>query len=83
MPFYMDDWSSGIGSGLIHSNTYHSTTSIVVQCIPLYTVMLALGRTTVDFFSLDVEGNELDILRTLPDDVIFKVMSAKGLIFML
>ena len=23
-------------------------------------------RTTVDYFSLDVEGNELDILRTIP-----------------
>jgi hypothetical protein len=27
-------------------------------------------RTTVDYFSLDVEGNELDILRTIPFDKI-------------
>ncbi len=41
---------------------------ISVQCFPLYSVLLALNRTTVDFFSLDVEGFELDVLRTIPWD---------------
>ena len=39
---------------------------INVTCIPLYTILLALGNPTVDFFSLDVEGAELDILKTIP-----------------
>ena len=35
------------------SNTYK------VQCFPLYSILLAVGRTSIDFFSLDVEGHEL------------------------
>ena len=43
------------------------TTGLVpVQCLPLYTILLALNRTKIDYFSLDVEGNELDVLRTIP-----------------
>ena len=30
--------------------------------------MLALNRTKIDYFSLDVEGYELPILRTIPFD---------------
>jgi FkbM family methyltransferase len=41
---------------------------ISVQCFPLYSILLALNRTKVDFFSLDVEGFELDVLRTIPWD---------------
>ena len=39
---------------------------INVTCIPLYTILLAIGNPTVDFFSLDVEGAESDILKTIP-----------------
>ena len=73
VPFYIDDWNIGIGSGLIYSKIYRSTKAIPVQCLPLYTVMLAMGRTTIDFFSLDVEGSEIEILRTLPEDAVIKV----------
>ncbi|XP_021926612.1 protein Star-like isoform X2 [Zootermopsis nevadensis] len=37
-----------------------------VQCFPLYSYLLALNRTTVDYFSLDVEGSELEVLNTIP-----------------
>ncbi|XP_047475703.1 protein Star-like isoform X3 [Penaeus chinensis] len=37
-----------------------------VQCLPLYSLLLALNTTKVDYFSLDVEGAELDVLRTIP-----------------
>lgn len=37
-----------------------------VQCFPLYSLLLALGNPEVDYFSLDVEGSEMDILRTIP-----------------
>ncbi|KAK7007466.1 hypothetical protein SK128_027192, partial [Halocaridina rubra] len=30
-----------------------------IQCVPLYTLMLALGRNQIDLFSLDIEGDEL------------------------
>ena len=45
-----------------------------VTCLPLYSILLALGNPTVDYFSLDVEGAEYDILKTIPyNDVDIKV----------
>ncbi|KAK7065729.1 hypothetical protein SK128_020167, partial [Halocaridina rubra] len=38
------------------------------QCFPLYSLLLALDRTRVDFFSLDIEGDELKVLKTIPWD---------------
>ena len=35
-------------------------------CFPLESLLLALNRTHVDYFSLDVEGFELDVLRSVP-----------------
>ena len=39
---------------------------IQVQCFPLYSVLMALGNPHVDYFSLDIEGAELVMLKTLP-----------------
>ena len=39
-----------------------------MQCLPLYSLMLAVGRTRVDFLSLDVEGAEVAVLGTVPWD---------------
>ena len=35
-------------------------------CIPLYSILKAISMKHINFFSLDVEGAELDILRTIP-----------------
>ena len=37
-----------------------------VYCFPLYSLMLALNRTRIDYFSLDVEGFEMPILSSIP-----------------
>ncbi|CAL4062228.1 unnamed protein product, partial [Meganyctiphanes norvegica] len=37
-----------------------------VQCFPLLSYLLALNVTTVDFLSLDIQGHEWDVLKTLP-----------------
>lgn len=37
-----------------------------VQCFPLYSILLANKRRKIDFFSLDVEGHELHVLKTIP-----------------
>ena len=37
-----------------------------MQCFPVYSVLRALGLPTVDYFSLDVEGAEYEILKTIP-----------------
>ena len=39
-----------------------------VPCFPLESMLLALNTTHVDYWSLDVEGFELDILKTVPFD---------------
>ncbi|KAK3607234.1 hypothetical protein CHS0354_031732 [Potamilus streckersoni] len=41
-----------------------------VPCFPLYSIMLAINQTSIDYFGLDVEGNELPILQTIPFDVL-------------
>jgi FkbM family methyltransferase len=55
-----------------------SQNSVQVQCLPLYSILLALNRTTIDLFCLDIEGHELDVLRTIPfDKVDIKVRFAE------
>lgn len=39
-----------------------------VQCFPALTFFLAMNVSRVDFFSLDIEGVELDVLRSFPFD---------------
>ncbi|XP_065569313.1 uncharacterized protein LOC136032832 [Artemia franciscana] len=42
------------------------TDSIEVECVPIYTAILAANITRIDLFVLDIEGVELDVLKTLP-----------------
>lgn len=37
-----------------------------VQCFPLYSLLVAIDRTNIDYFGLDVEGSEYKILKTMP-----------------
>jgi hypothetical protein len=41
-----------------------------VPCFPVASLLTALNRTKVNYFSLDVEGYEFDILQTIPFDKI-------------
>ena len=52
-------------SGLVRSPT---DKSVKMQCLPLYTLLLALGNPTVHYFSLDIEGAEFPVLKTIPWD---------------
>lgn len=56
----------------VKPNTFDTKKSpmVDVQCFPLYTYLLALNVTVVDYFSLDVEGSELNVLKTIPFDKI-------------
>ena len=47
---------------------HYKTKDITAQCFTLCSILLALGQTHVDYFSLDVEGPELNILNTIPFD---------------
>lgn len=46
----------------------HSGVHISVQCFPFIDLMAALNVTTVNYFSLDIEGYELEVLKTIPFD---------------
>lgn len=48
------------------SNASSVNSVIKVQCFPLYTFLLALNMTYIDYLSIDVEGAELDVLKHLP-----------------
>ncbi|XP_052227732.1 uncharacterized protein LOC127842327 isoform X2 [Dreissena polymorpha] len=49
---------------------------VSVQCFPMYSLLLAMNQLEVDFFSLDVEGDELRVLQTIPfDKVDIKMMT--------
>ena len=39
---------------------------IDVQCFPLYSILSTLEQTYVDYLSLNAEGDELAILKTIP-----------------
>ncbi|ELT95653.1 hypothetical protein CAPTEDRAFT_197327 [Capitella teleta] len=45
-----------------------SKNSLNTMCFPFYSMMLALNRTKIDYFSLDVEGQELAVLKTISFD---------------
>jgi len=50
-----------------------------IQCFPLYSILLAVNRTWVDYISLDVEGHEFRILKTVPfHKVAIKVIKYKN-----
>jgi len=49
--------------GIVKEGTKADTTEM--QCLPLSTMILALGNPRVDFLSLDIEGAEFDVLKNL------------------
>jgi len=64
---WSDDVNSLTMQGLVEGdNNMERTQTMMRQCFPLYSLLLALGNPTVDFLSLDVEGPELEVLETIP-----------------
>ena len=39
---------------------------IKAVCLPFISILSAIGNPSVDYFSLDIEGVELDVLKTIP-----------------
>ncbi len=68
-----------------HSSLLINGTNVIkVQCFPLYSILLAAERTELDYFSLDVAGHDLEILKTLPWHIVgVKVNSKKLYVAML
>ena len=55
------------GEGLSR-DTVNMREEIQLQCVPIFSVLQALGNPQVDFFSLDIEGADLQVLKTIPFD---------------
>lgn len=41
-----------------------------VKCFPLYSLLLAMNITNIDYFSLESGGTELQVLETIPFDCV-------------
>ncbi|CAL4164974.1 unnamed protein product, partial [Meganyctiphanes norvegica] len=61
----LKDWGNHISNISIDSKI---DGYVELQCLPLYSILMALNTTTVDYFSLDIEGLELEVLKTIPWD---------------
>ncbi|KAK2142684.1 hypothetical protein LSH36_923g00024 [Paralvinella palmiformis] len=49
-----------------------------IQCFPLYSILSALEIKKVDYFSLDIEGPEVEVLQTIPlNEIIIDVLSVE------
>ena len=48
--------------------TYYRILYFQMQCLPLFSILKALGNPKIDYLSLDVEGAEEGVLETLPWD---------------
>lgn len=49
-----------------------------VKCFPLFSLLLAANMTKIDYLSLDAEGAEIRVLKTLPMDLVeIKVISVE------
>ena len=69
---YFKESTGGHGKLLGNNAALQSTGTDVRRspCIPINTLLLAVNRTRVDFLSLDVEGFEMPILKTVRWDLI-------------
>ena len=72
-PYIPNQPDASVGGGIsnkgkIKSEVPQNATlySALVKCYPLHVLLDVLGVRTVHYFSLDVEGLELKILKTLP-----------------
>ena len=52
--------------------------TVEMQCLPIYSILQAMGNPTVHYFSLDIEGAEFPVLKTIPwDKVDIRVLSVE------
>jgi len=58
--------AEGVGGALLQDQEDNHGEDTQVTCVPLYSLLLALDNPTVDYMSLDIEGAELSVLKTVP-----------------
>jgi len=55
-------------SGIVPESRGNDT--VEMQCLPLYSILMAMDNPTVHYFSLDIEGAEFAVLKTIPWDLV-------------
>ena len=60
-------WVSERMNGIVEAGEQHGE-AVRMQCLPLYSLLAALGNPTVHFLSLDIEGPEYQVLLNIPWD---------------
>ena len=65
-----EDWMKGTGSLGYLKVWGENLTTVNVDCYPLSNILASANMRRLDLLSLDVQGAELDILRTIPWDVV-------------
>nr|XP_045621783.1 protein Star-like isoform X2 [Procambarus clarkii] len=58
------------GLGVLSRISKNSSQTFQTTAIPFYSLLLALNITQIDYFSIDIEGAEMKVLRTIPWDKI-------------
>ena len=58
--------SKGEVKGWATKEVMEDAIQIKAICFPLFDILKAVGNPIVDYFSLDIEGVELDVLKTIP-----------------
>ncbi|XP_066967125.1 protein Star-like [Macrobrachium rosenbergii] len=52
----------------IKSGSGTGATTVTVKTVPLFSILLALNVSVIDYMSLDIEGSEMKVLKTIPWD---------------
>ncbi|XP_065557904.1 uncharacterized protein LOC136025833 isoform X2 [Artemia franciscana] len=60
------DYNPGNGKVIVANQTGDRANLFEVLCLPMYTMLAASNLLNIDLFILDIEGLELDVLKTLP-----------------
>lgn len=65
---FQQDERDGVKINSIHANSLIDDDwfNTRVKCFPLYSLLLAINCTTIDYLSLEAEGSELQVLTTVP-----------------
>ena len=66
--FSLSGSSEETQAGILADNATEVGEVVEMQCMPIFSLLLALGNPTVDFLSLDIEGAEYQVLSTIPWD---------------
>lgn len=67
--FHQDE-RDGVKINSVHANSLIDDDwfNTRVKCFPLYSLLLAINCTNIDYLSLDADGSEIQVLDTLPFD---------------